>query len=86
MCIKASLHIIYHYFSINKLPKIIKGHSQEFSFTEERLNGKGTSDAGGLGMQPPQLTKYIKVTFSNLLNSYDNTMAFYVRNLCTGML
>ena len=53
MCIKASLHIIYHYFSINKLPKNIQGHSQEFSFTEERLNGKGTSDAGGLGMQPP---------------------------------
>ena len=60
-----------------------QGRSQEFSFTEARLKGKGTSDAGGLGGCAPQkLTQYIKVTFSNLLNSYDNTMgqAYYVCN------
>ena len=53
-----------------------QGCSQEFSFTEARLKGKGTSNAGGLGGTAPQkLTQYIKVTFSILLNSYDNTMA-----------
>ena len=53
-----------------------QGRSQEFSFTEARLKGKGASNAGGLGGTAPQkLTQYIKVTFSILLNSYDNTMA-----------
>ena len=53
-----------------------QGRSQEFSFTEARLKGKGSSNAGGLGVCAPQkLTQYIKVTFSILLNSYDNTMA-----------
>ena len=56
-----------------------QGRSQEFSFTEARLKGKGASNAGGLGGTAPQkLTQYIKVTFSILLNSYDNTMAYYV--------
>ena len=55
---------------------INQGRSQEFSFTEARLKGKGASNAGGLGGTAPQKpTQYIKVTFSILLNSYDNTMA-----------
>ena len=54
----------------------MQGRSQEFSFTEARLKGKGASNAGGMGGAAPQkLTQYIKVTFSILLNSYDNTMA-----------
>ena len=54
----------------------MQGRSQEFSFTEARLKGKGASNAGGLGGAAPQkLKQYIKVTFSILLNSYDNTMA-----------
>ena len=54
----------------------LQGRSQEFSFTEARLKGKGSSNAGGLGGAAPQkLTQYIKVTFSILLNSYDNTTA-----------
>ena len=53
-----------------------QGRSQEFSFTEARLKGKGASNAGGLGGAAPQkLMQYIKVTFSILMNSYDNTMA-----------
>ena len=59
----------------------MQGRSQEFSFTEARLKGKGASNAGGLGGCAPQkLTQYIKVTFSILLNSYDNTMAYYACN------
>ena len=66
---------------ITKIMCFLQGRSQEFSFTEARLKGKGTSDAGGLGRADPQkLMQYIKVTFSNLLNSYDNTMAYYVHN------
>ena len=49
----------------------IQGRSQEFSFTEARLKGKGASNVGVWGA----VTQYIKVTFSILLNSYDNTMA-----------
>ena len=61
---------------MNAYPAAIQGSSQEFSFTEARLKGKGSSNAGGLGGAAPQkLTQYIKVTFSILLNSYDNTMA-----------
>ena len=57
----------------------IHGRSQEFGFTEAKLKGKGTSCAGGLGGCAPQkLMQYIKVNFSNLLNSYGNTMAYYV--------
>ena len=55
---------------------VLQGRSQEFSFTEARLKGKGALNAGVLGGTAPQkLMQYIKVTFSILLNSYDNTMA-----------
>ena len=38
-----------------------QGRSQEFSFTEARLKGKGASNAGGLGgIAPQKLTQYIK--------------------------
>ena len=58
----------------------MQGRSQEFGFTEARL--KGTLCAGGLGDTAPQkLTQYIKVNFCNLLNSYDNTMAYYAHKL-----
>jgi len=36
---------------------------------------------GSGGCAPQKLTQYIKVTFSNLLNSYDNTMAYYMCSL-----
>ena len=37
-----------------------QGRSQEFSFTEAILKGKGASNAGGLGGAAPQkLTQYI---------------------------
>jgi len=57
-----------------------QGHSQEFDFTEARLKGKVLQMQGVWGAAPLKLTQYIKVTFSNLLNSYNNTMAYYVHN------
>ena len=57
---------------------IFQGRSQEFSFTEARLKGKVLQMQG---VWPAKLTQYIKVTFSILLNSYDNTMA-YVLCMC----
>ena len=62
------------FYCLLLLPGIMsdqQGCSQEFSFTEARLKGKGALNAGGLGVCTPQkLMQYIKVTFSILLNSY----------------
>jgi len=66
------------YVIISNVNRVVarQGCSQEFSFTESRLKGKGTSDAGGLSVYIP--LEVDTMHHSNLLNSYDNTMGYYV--------
>ena len=55
----------------NNYSQDVQGRTQEFGFTkEEKVH---TSDIAN-----HKLMQYIKVVFSNLLNSYDNTMANYI--------